>query len=317
MPSAGPAHKVARPVDATALAHIRRRLDRAAEPPWLHTEVARRMAERLPVVRQVPSQVLDWHAHRGGSREGLQRTYPKARIWPVEATARPDAAAERPWWQRWRGAASSVLVEASLGATPVPPAQLLWANMALHLAPDPLALMRQWQPLVAVDGFVMFSTLGPGTLQALTRLYARQGWPPPLAPLVDMHDLGDMLLEAGFADPVMDQETLTLHWADGHALLAELRSLGGNAHAARFAGLRTPRWAAQLQQLLQQELGQPLQQAPSPRDARPALDFEIVYGHAFKPAPRPRVAPVTTVDVETLRTMARAGPRRSPQARDG
>ena len=39
-----------------------------------------------------------------------------------------------------------------------------------------------------------------------------------------MHDLGDMLVHAGFADPVMDQETLTLQLGDAEALLAELRS---------------------------------------------------------------------------------------------
>ena len=59
-----------------------------------------------------------------------------------------------------------------------------------------------------------------------------------------MHDLGDMLVQAGFADPVMDQEMLTLTWPDAEALLAELRALGGNADPARCAGLRTPRWRA-------------------------------------------------------------------------
>ena len=66
-----------------------------------------------------------------------------------------------------------------------------------------------------------------------------------------MHDLGDMLVEAGFADPVMDQETITLTWPSGEALLAELRQLGGNVDPRRFAGLRTPRWRSRLAEALE------------------------------------------------------------------
>jgi len=302
MSTPGAAQTAARPVDAVALARIRRRLDTAPQAPWLHSEVARRMAERLPVVKLQPAVVLDWHAHRGAGRDTLQQVYPQARILPVEAPGSPAAAAPTArWWQRWRAPAAPLGDDGS-GAWP-PRAELLWSNMGLHFVPDPLALLRQWHACVAVDGFLMFSTLGPGTLQSLTALYRDLAWPPPLAPLVDMHDLGDMLVEAGFADPVMDQETLTLHWADGAALLQELRSLGGNVHAGRFPGLRTPRW--------RQALLQALHRLPQ-QQGRPALAFEIVYGHAFRPAPRPRVAPVTTLGVEALREMARSGTQRRP-----
>lgn len=291
----------ARPADATALARIRARLDRAAQPPWLHTEVARRMAQRLPVVKLQPEVVLDWHAHGGGGAAVLRAAYPKARILPVEAAVPPRSPPR--WWERWRTAAPGPL-HVQHGPWPAQ-AQLLWSNMALHFAPDPLALLRRWHERLSVDGFLMFSTLGPGTLQSLGALYREAGWPPPMAPLVDMHDLGDMLVEAGFADPVMDQETLTLHWADPAALLAELRTLGGNAHPGRKAGLRTPRWLRALHERL----------ASLPRQqGRPSLSFEVVYGHAFRPLPRARVAAVTTVDADALREMARASARRRPEA---
>ncbi|MBC7940093.1 MAG: biotin synthase [Chitinophagaceae bacterium] len=182
--------------------------------------------------------------------------------------------------------------------------QLLWANMVLHGALEPQAVMRQWHRALAVDGFLMFSTLGPGSLQSLRDLYRAQGWPVPHAPFVDMHDLGDMLIEAGFADPVMDQETITLTWPTPTAALAELRQLGGNVDPRRFVGLRTPRWRGRLLALLT---------ASSPaRDhsGRVALDFEIVYGHAFRPPPRARLTVETTVPLDDLRAMVRAGRRR-------
>ena len=155
--------------------------------------------------------------------------------------------------------------------------QLLWANMMLHAVADPAALMQRWRRALAVDGFLMFSTLGPDTLAGLRALYRESGWGVAHAAFTDMHDLGDMLVAAGFADPVMDQERLTLTWATPEALLGELRTLGGNADPARFAGLRTPRWRARLLAALRERAA---------ADGRIALEFELIYGHAFNPPPR-------------------------------
>ena len=89
-------------------------------------------------------------------------------------------------------------------------AQLVWANMVLHLVIDPPALFARWHRLLEVDGVAVFSCLGPGTLRELRELYAGAGWPTPTPGFIDMHDLGDMMVDAGFADPVLDQETITL-----------------------------------------------------------------------------------------------------------
>jgi malonyl-CoA O-methyltransferase len=171
--------------------------------------------------------------------------------------------------------------------------------MMLHAVVDPARLVAQWQQLLAVDGFVMFSCLGPGSLRALNECYARLGWGVPLADFVDMHDLGDMLVQAGFADPVMDQEVLTLSWDSAEALLKELRTLGVNASPQRFAGLRTPRWRQRLLAELE-TLARP--------DGRIHLSFEIAYGHAFKAAPRAPLAAETRVSVDDMRAMVRSRP---------
>ena len=247
------------------------------------------MAERLGVIRQVPQQVLDWSAFLGGGAAALRAAYPKSGIVAVEPS--PDllarSAPARDWrfWQR---------APEPLAADAVPPAsaQLLWANMALHFSPDAPGLMAQWQRALAVDGFLMFSTLGPYTLRELGGLYADAGWGPAQAPLTDMHDLGDALVHAGFADPVMDQEMLTLTWSSPQAALDELRQLGANAHPARRAGLSTPRWRQRLLDALA---------ARADAQGRIALGFEVVYGHAFRPAPRARLGGEEGVSVDELR----------------
>lgn len=291
----------ARGLDPVAVNAMLDRLARAAEPPWLHREVARRMAERLSIVRVQPTQVIDWWSWLGAGAESLERAYPAARRIVVEPTpalrALSEVAARQPWWsaRRWRSPAPTVIdQDAALpGGT-----QLVWANMALHAVADPPALFARWERALAVDGFVMFSCLGPGTLRELRALYQRLGWPAPTPNFIDMHDLGDMLVRAGFADPVMDQELITLKWLDAESLLAELRGLGGNTAPARTAGLRTPRWRQRLLHELASLAGP---------DGRPSLGFEVAYGHAFRAAPRARLSEDTRVSLDDMRAMVRGG----------
>lgn len=288
-----------RPVDPRALRRVAERLQRQPQPPWLHGEVARRMAERLGIVRNQPAVVVDWGAHLGASSSLLRSAYPRARVVAVESGPAPIGVRSdqrRRWWSLGqRGAARpDTLLEGDVSEGL---AGLLWANMVLHGRADPLVQFQAWHRCLMVDGFLMFSTFGPGTLPELRALYRRHGWGEAMAPLVDMHDLGDMLVQAGFADPVMDQETVTLTWPDAVAALAELRGLGGNASRARHAGLRTPRWRDSLVRALQPG------EAGSGLPVR--LSFEVVYGHAFKAAPKVRLEAETRVSVQDMQRMIR------------
>lgn len=294
-----------RPIDDAALRRVLRRLARAPSAPWLHQEVARRMAQRLEVIKLRPQAVLDWWSFLGAGGELLARAYPAAKRFVVEPDAalaeRSRAAGRGAWWspKRWLVDAVDVAEQHA----PVPGGmQLVWANMMLHAEPDPPALIARWEQALAADGFVMFSCFGPDTVRQLHDLYRRLGWPAPTIPFVDMHDLGDMLVHAGLADPVMDQETITLSWASPQALLAELRTLGGNVAPQRFAGLRTPRWRARLEQELRALAG---------ADGRLQLGFEIAYGHAFKALPRARPDAPTTVSLDDMRALVKS-PRTRP-----
>jgi malonyl-CoA O-methyltransferase len=275
----------ARHLDARAVHAVLRRLLRQPDAPWLHGEVARRMADRLAIIRMKPAMLFDWWGHLGASAEVLAQVCPQAQRIAVE----PNAAL----LERSKATACAWSTRAELPAG----AQMVWANMMLHLVPDPPLLIERWHRLLAVDGFVMFSCLGPGTLRELRALYAGLGWPAPTPDFIDMHDLGDMLVRAGFADPVMDQETLTLRWDSAEALLAELRALGGNAAPDRMPGLRSPRWRTRLLRALDALKG---------ADGKLGLSFEIAYGHAFKAAANPKVAAATAFSLDDMRTMLRS-----------
>ncbi len=280
-------------IDPVAAARWQQRPQSASA--WLHEEVARRMEQRLDWIVRQPQSWLHWEPVRGSlqAQARLAQRYPAASCQlhaeQPQERQRAQRLASGAWWQprRWR---------AALRGTPaLQPVDLLWANMTLHMAADPEALIRQWHEALAVDGFLMFSCFGPDTLRELRALYMALGWPAPAHEYTDMHDWGDMLVAAGFAEPVMDMERIELTFETPERLLQELRELGRNLHPARLAGLRGRAWRDRLHAALR-GLADPAQ------DGRLKLTFEIIYGHAFRPQPRLAVGAETRFSVEDLRS---------------
>jgi malonyl-CoA O-methyltransferase len=253
------------------------------------------MQQRLDWIKLQPQSWAHWEPVRGGlqAHAALAQRYPSATCFVAEFEAdKADCAANaiaRPWWHPSRWAARPTRFEAPADGT----VQMLWSNMALHMTADPQALMAEWHRALAVDGFLMFSCLGPDSLQELRGLYQAMGWPAPTHEFTDMHDWGDMLLAAGFAQPVMDMERVTLTFETPQRLLAELRDLGRNLHPQRFHALRGRRWHEQLQQAL---AGAPLQ-----------LTFELIYGHAIKPKPSFSVAAYREIPLPEMRASLARG----------
>jgi malonyl-CoA O-methyltransferase len=280
----------------------------AGGSPWLHEEVARRMEERLGWIKLQPQRWAHWEAVRGGLQAHglLARRYPGAECYVVDSSAARSRAAIRtlskPWWSPARWTAAPTRFETPPEGT----VQMLWSNMLLHHAADPQALMAQWHSALAVDGFLMFSCFGPDTLRELRGLYQTLGWPAPAHEFTDMHDWGDMLAQAGFAEPVMDMERITLTFETPQRLLQELRELGRNLHPGRFQGLRGRAWLAQLHQALATGMAGAAAGGPL------SLTFEINYGHAFKPAPRLRLQAESQVSLEEMRVALRQRKKNQP-----
>lgn len=270
--------------------------------PWLHEEVARRMEDRLQWIAKPPVSWLDWEPVRGGIKaHGLVAArYPNAQSWIYESTTRRAEEAERvfgkSWWSvdRWKGKQPKFGLPSKEDGV-----GMLWANMQLHQVADPQALLKQWHSALAVDGFVMFSCLGPDTLQELRAGYEKAEWPASGHSFTDMHDWGDMLVQAGFAEPVMDMERITLTFATPERAIQELRELGRNLHPHRFASLRGKKWHTQLLSLLEGALKND--------EGSLSLTFEIVYGHAYKPSPRIKAAEQSHVALDDMRAMLRQG----------
>jgi len=260
------------------------------------------MEDRLQWIRLQPKSWVDWAPVSGGlqTHAKLRARYSQAHCQVLETSPEREQwarqALQAPWWQRWLKPDAL-----TFGAPAAGSAEMLWANMALHTSDDPQALLQKWHQLLAVDGFLMFSCLGPDTLRELTDVYQSKGWPPASHAFTDMHDWGDMLVQAGFAEPVMDMERITLTYANVESALAEFRALGRNLHRDRFAGLRGKTWLAQLKDAL-------LSLAKPEQDGRITLTVEVIYGHALKPLPRLKVQQHSSVSLQDMRTLLGQSP---------
>jgi malonyl-CoA O-methyltransferase len=259
----------------------RRRFNRAArtypEASRLEEEIAARMLERLDYIKLAPRRILD--AGSGPPRRALAKRYPQATVVALDF-ALPMLPAPG-FFARITG--SRILpVCADLERLPLADrsVELLWSNMALHWLGEPLAAFKEFRRVLAANGLLMFSTLGPDSLKELRSAAGASR----VHGFIDMHDLGDMLLAAGLSAPVMDMEMLTLTYPDPDTLLRDLRRSGQtSARADRSRGLTGKAFA----QRLRRGLGD-----------KPSASFEVVYGHAWKP---PEADPRVDPQVKTVR----------------
>jgi malonyl-CoA O-methyltransferase len=245
----------------------------------LAREVGARMAARLDLVKISPRRVADIGCATGDGIRELSRRYGSqggGKLALAIDYALPMLRAVRqrtPVLQRLAGRGPR-LVNADVRALPLAAncLGLVWSNLMLQWLDDPLPALKELQRVLEVGGLLSFATLGPDTLKELRGAAEIVGAGDTAKRFLDMHDLGDMLVAAGFADPVMDMEMITLTYPSARAFLADQRHLG-----VRDELLGQQPWR-DWRRLF----------GAWPRDAERRLPatFEIVYGHAWKPEPR-------------------------------
>jgi len=270
-------------------AQVRRAFRRAArenaDAAVLEREVERRMVERLDFIHCNPERILDAGCGAGRGLELLRRRYPKANLLGVDLAlppacrhaglpllARARRLLRRP--ERFRLGADFSRLPLRAGSV-----DMVWSNLALAWAADPLAALREFHRVLAVDGLLMFSSYGPDTLKELKGAFAAASGHRHVHAFIDMHDLGDMLVASGFSAPVMDMEMFTLTYADAAALARDLKASGQTCAARdRQRGLMgRGAWQRMLAAYERER-----------RDGKLPATVEVVYGHAWKGEARAR-----------------------------
>lgn len=265
---------------------IRRRFSASAEQSkdadFLAREISSRMAERLDYIRLAPAHILDLGCGRGADLAELARRYPQATLTGLDF-ALPlleQANSQSSWLARLlqRAPPSVQRLCADAHALPLARAsiQMVWSNLLLNWLNDPLPVFQECHRVLSIDGLLMFATLGPDTLKELrAALPSHAG--ERVHRFIDMHDIGDCLIKAGFSDPVMDMQMLTLTYPNADAIFHDLRaSASTNAAKARPQGLSGKHaWQAARTALLQAQVNERL-----------PVSIEIIFGHAWKAAPK-------------------------------
>ena len=275
---------------------VRRAFSRAAATydaaAVLQREVGARMAERLGVVKLSPAAVLDAGCGTGEALRELAVRYPKASrvaldlALPMLTAARIRSGPPGTRFTRLAGLVRGddrrpsppAYVCADIGALPLAAGvfDLVWSNLALQWVNDLPGAFAEFRRVLKVGGLTWFTTLGPDTLKEIRAAFEGVDGHTHVNRFADMHDIGDMLVHAGFTEPVMDMEYLTLTYAEASTMMRDLRALGAtNVTLGRPRGLMgRGRWARARAALEAMR-----------SDGRIPATFEVIYGHAWKIAP--------------------------------
>lgn len=266
----------------------------------LQKQVRTEMLSRLDLVKLNPKVILDAGCGTGMASHALQKKYEKSQVVSLDFAY--------PMLQKTRqtranmglvhtlklllGGAKQNLLCADIEALPLANAStgLIWSNLAIQWCNDLDAALQEFHRVLQPEGLLMFSTFGPDTLRELrvASSAASGNEYTSVSRFIDMHDIGDALVRAGFSAPVLDVERFTLTYADVKSVMRDLKSIGAhNATDGRARGLLGRGFFEKLEQSYEQFR----------MDGKLPATFEVVYGHAWRAQDKPQfddgVSPVT------------------------
>lgn len=268
---------------------VRRAFDRAAAGYDAHAvlqrEVCDRLLERLDFINITPQSILDLGAGTGYGLQHLRTRFSAAHLLGLDLAPamlqRARAKFPAPSWHQRvalrftaNSPASSGFVCADMERLPFKPNSfnLIWSSLTLQWANDLESTFRDCHRTLAPGGLMIFATFGPDTLKELRAAFAGVDSTPHVNRFADLHDIGDMLVNTGFAHPVMEMEMLTLTYHDLKALMIDLKGIGAhNAAVTRRRGLMGKSAWQQLEQAYERHR----------INGRLPATYEVIYGHAW------------------------------------
>ena len=257
-------------LDAVA---IRRDFDRASATydasAVLQARVRQQLLERLDWIAFDPEVVVDLGCGTGHAALALGARWPRARIIAVDiAPGMLREAARHDEASRIERLCADAL------ALPLPDASvdLLFCNLMLQWCDDLDAAFAEIGRVLRPRGALTFTTLGPDTLMELRDAWHEVDDHTHVSPFADMHDIGDGLVRAGFAEPVLDVVRYTLTYRNLYSLMRDLKAIGAqNATAGRPRGLTGKQKLRAVEQAYERHR----------REERLPASCEVVFGQAW------------------------------------
>ena len=254
---------------------VRGRFNTAAERyesfDFLQREVSSRLFSRLEDIVVSPILVADLGSGSGRNGEVLEKAYRKARVINLDIAEGMLQVARK---KKFKIFQQQQFVCADLESIPFRPGKidLAFSNLALQWCSNLPSTFAQIYETLKPGGLFIFSTLGPDTLKELKEVSSGLSDLPLVSTFLDMHIVGDNLTLAGFADPVIESEIITVNYSEPMGLFRDLKGLGAsNADSGRRKSLTG---TSRMRRILE-EYGKFAENGKVP------ATYEVVLGHAW------------------------------------
>lgn len=252
---------------------VQRRFERAAagfdDADFVHKVTRDGLLQRLALLVTKTGLVIDLGSATSSAQRELSRRFAKSHVVSVDmAHAMLVRGREKkPWLLK------ASYVQARADALPFADhsVDVIFANQLLPWIDRPASVFTEISRVLRKGGLFAFATLGPDSLQEISRAWQCVGGGVHVNHFMDMHDLGDGLVRAGLADPVLDVDRLTISYSSSARLFADLTAAGSrNALRARTSSLTGKSRFEAMQSALLNAAGGDLN-----------LGLELVYGHCW------------------------------------
>ena len=255
---------------------IRKAFDKAAdsydEAAVLQKEVCSRLMEKLDVVKLSPTYILDAGSGTGEAVKPLQKRFKKADVVLLDVSeCMLEKASKQGTLFRKPLAVCGDIESLPFADNSF---ELVFSNLAMQWCNDVSAVLTEFKRVLKPGGLLVFTTFGPDTLKELRASWQKVDEAVHVNAFLDMHDIGDALLQSGYAEPVMEAEFITVNYKKVGALMQDLRDIGANVTAnGHRQGLLTRNMLAQLGQAYE----------AFRKDGVLPATYEVIYGHAWMP----------------------------------
>ncbi len=259
----------------------------------LQQQVSQRLLSDLSYLTISPRVCLDLGCNTGLGIRQLAKQYKSMRF-PIGIDIAmgmlQQAKARTRWWNKCRYVAGDA-AQLPLASASV---DLVYAALVLHWCSDTMSVLREVSRVLRPGGVFVFAAYGPDTLRELRASWAQVDNHQHTLSFMDMHSIGDALLAAGLADPVLHTEQFTLSYPDPEHVVRDIKAMGASyVGEGRCPGLTgKARW----QRFIATYQRDYLQQGRIP------ASYEVVYGHAWaKPLISAAVSQEVHIPVSAIR----------------